>query len=152
MRKIIFAAILSLVTVLCVSATVAEINNANSIDYASSVTATIAGDGEEIDFDTKTLVVIYNLMPQRVKDLCTASYKDIAPRIEKSKPFTYQGVRITPVVTEDGTDLKFSCNGHTVVVENYTKAEFDAIFGIYSYEIYPFHHFNAVACRMRQQH
>lgn len=130
MRKIIFAAILSLVTVLCVSATVAEINNANSIDYASSVTATIAGDGEEIDFDTKTLVVIYNLMPQRVKDLCTASYKDIAPRIEKSKPFTYQGVRITPVVTEDGTDLKFSCNGHTVVVENYTKAEFDAIFGI----------------------
>lgn len=130
MRKIIFAAILSLVTVLCVSATVAEINNANSIDYASSVTATIAGDGEEIDFDTKTLVVIYNLMPQRVKDLCTASYKDIAPRIEKSKPFTYQGVRITPVVTEDGTDLKFSCNGHSVVVENYTKAEFDAIFGI----------------------
>ena len=130
MRKIIFAAILSLVTVLCVSATVAEINNANSIGYASSVTATIAGDGEEIDFDTKTLVVIYNLMPQRVKDLCTASYKDIAPRIEKSKPFTYQGVRITPVITEDGTDLKFSCNGHTVVVENYTKAEFDAIFGI----------------------
>ena len=130
MRKIFFAAILSLVTVLCVSATVAEINNANSIDYASSVTATIAGDGEEIDFDTKTLIVIYNLMPQRVKDLCTASYKDIAPRIEKSKPFTYQGVRITPVVTEDGTDLKFSCNGHTVVVENYTKAEFDAIFGI----------------------
>ena len=130
MRKIFFAAILSLVTVLCVSATVAEINNANSIDYASSVTATIAGDGEEIDFDTKTLVVIYNLMPQRVQDLCTASYKDIAPRIEKSKPFTYQGVRITPVVTEDGTNLKFSCNGHTVVVENYTKAEFDAIFGI----------------------
>ena len=130
MRKIFFAAILSLVTVLCVSATVAEVNNANSIDYASSVTATIAGDGEEIDFDTKTLVVIYNLMPQKVKDLCTASYKDIAPRIEKSKPFTYQGVRITPVVTEDSTALKFSCNGHTVLVENYTKAEFDAIFGI----------------------
>ena len=130
MRKIFFAAILSLVTVLCVSATVAEINNANSIDYASSVTAIIAGDGEEIDFDTQTLVVIYNLMPQKVKDLCAASYKDIAPRIEKSKPFTYQGIRITPVVTEDGTDLKFSCTGHTVLVENYTKAEFDAIFGI----------------------
>ena len=130
MRKIFLAAILSLVTVLCVSATVAEVNNANSIDYASSVTATIAGDGEEIDFDTKTLVVIYNLMPQKVKDLCTASYKDIAPRIEKSKPFTYQGIRITPVVTEDGTNLKFSCNGHTILVENYTKAEFDAIFGI----------------------
>ena len=130
MRKIFFAAILSLVTVLCVSATVAEINNANSIDYASSVTATIAGDDEAIDFETKSLVVIYNLMPQKVKDMCTASYKDIAPRIEKSKPFTYQGVRITPIVTENGTDLKFCCNGHTVVVENYTKSEFDAIFGI----------------------
>ena len=130
MRKIFFAAILSLVTVLCVSATVAEISNANSIDYASSVTATIAGDGEAIDFETKSLVVIYNLMPQKVKDMCTASYKDIAPRIEKSKPFTYQGVRITPIVTENGTDLKFCCNGHTVVVKNYTKAEFDTIFGI----------------------
>ena len=130
MRKIFFAALISLVTVLCVSATMAEINNANSINYASSVTATIAGESEGINFETKTLVVIYNLMPQKVKDLCTASYKDIAPRIEKSKPFTYQGVRITPVVTEDGTDLKFSCNGHTVLVENYTIAEFDAIFGI----------------------
>ena len=130
MRKIFFAAILSLVTVICVSATMAEINNANSIDYASSVTATIAGDSEDIDFDTKTLVVIYNLMPQRIKDLCSASYKDIAPRIEKSKPFTYQGIRITPVVTEGGIDLKFSCNGYTVLVENYTRAEFDAIFGI----------------------
>lgn len=130
MRKIFFAAIISLVTVLCVSATVAEIKNADSIDYSSSVTATIAGDGEEIDFETRTLVVIYNLMPQKVKDLCTASYKDIAPRIEKSKPFTYQGVRITPIVTEDGTDVKFSCNGYTIVVENYTKAEFDAVFGL----------------------
>ena len=130
MRKIFFAAVLSLVTVLCVSATVAEVTNADSMDYTSSVTATIAGDGEEIDFDTKTLVVIYNLMPQRVKDRCTASDKDIAPRIEKSKAFTYQGVRITPIQTEDGTDLKFCCNGHTVVVENYSRSEFDAIFGI----------------------
>ena len=130
MRKIFFAAIISLVTVLCVSATVAEVSNVNSMDLTSSVTATIAGDDEEINFETKTLVVIYNLMPQKVKDLCTASYKDIAPRIEKSKPFTYQGVRITPIITEDGTDLKFSCNGHTVVVKDYKKAEFDAIFGI----------------------
>ena len=130
MRKIFFFSFISLVTVLCVSATVAEVSNVNSMDLTSSVTATIAGDDEEINFETKTLVVIYNLMPQKVKDLCTASYKDIAPRIEKSKPFTYQGVRITPIITEDGTDLKFSCNGHTVVVEDYKKAEFDAIFGI----------------------
>lgn len=130
MRKIFFAAILSLVTVLCVSATVAEVTNADSMEYTSSVTATIAGDGDGIDFETKTLVVIYNLMPQKVKDLCVASYKDIAPRVEKSKAFTYQGVRITPIQTEEGTDLKFSCNGHTVVVENYSRSEFDAIFGI----------------------
>lgn len=130
MRKIFFAAIISLVTVLCVSATVAEVTNADSMDYASSVTATIAGDGEGIDFDIKTLVIIYNLMPQKVKDLCVASYKDIVPRIEKAKAFTYQGVKIVPILTEDGTDLKFSCNGHTVVVENYSRSEFDAIFGI----------------------
>ena len=127
MKKIFFAAIISLITVLCVSATVASIPADN---FSSSVTATIAGSDESIDFDTKTMVAIYNLMPQKVKDLCTASYKDIASRIEKSKPFTYQGLRITSVVTEDGTDLKFSCNGHTVLVENYTKAEFDDIFGI----------------------
>ena len=127
MKKIFFAAIISLITVLCVSATVASIPADN---FSSSVTATIAGSDEGIDFDTKTLVTIYNLMPQKVKDLCVASYKDVAPRVEKSKPFTYQGVRITPIVTEDGTDLKFSCNGHTVVVENYTKAEYDSIFGL----------------------
>ena len=128
MKKIFFAAIISLVTVLCVSATVAEINSDDN--YSSSVTATVAGMNEAIDFDTKTLVVIYNLMPQKIKDLCVASYENIAPRIEKSKPFTYQGVRITPTPTEDSTDLKFSCQGHTVVVENYTKAEFDRIFGL----------------------
>ena len=86
---------------------------------------------EGIDFDTKTLVVIYNLMPQKVKDLCVASYKDIAPRIEKTrKSFTYEGVVITPIGTANGTDLKFSCGGHSIVVKNYTKAEFDRIFGL----------------------
>ena len=129
MKKIFFAAIISLITVLCVSATVASIPADN---FSSSITATIAGSDESIDFDTKTLVVIYNLMPQKIKELCTASYKDIAPRIEKSgsNGFTYEGVKIVPIKTTDGTDLKFCCQGHTVVVENYTKAEFDAIFGI----------------------
>ena len=128
MKKIFFAAILSLVTVLCVSATVAEINSDDN--YSSSVTVTVAGMNEGIDFDTKTLVVIYNLMPQKIKDLCVSSYQDIAPRVDKSKSFTYQGIIITPIVTKDGTDLKFSCQGHSLVVENYNKAEFDAIFGI----------------------
>ena len=122
MKKFFFAAIISLVTVLCVSATVAEINSDDN--YSSSVTATIAGMDEGIDFDTKTLVAIYNLMPQKIKDLCVSSYEDIAPRIEKSgsNGFTYEGVKIVPIKTASGMDLKFSCQGHSLVVKNYTKA------------------------------
>ena len=128
MKKIFFAAIISLVTVLCVSATVVEINSDHN--YSSSVTATIAGMNEGIAFDTKTLVVIYNLMPQKIKDLCVSSYEDIAPRIEKSgsNGFTYEGVKIVPIKSASGMDLKFSCQGHSLVVKNYTKAEFDKIF------------------------
>ena len=129
MKKIFFAAIISLITVLCVSATVASIPADN---FSSSVTATIAGSDEGVDFDTKTLVTIYNLMPQKVKDLCVASYKDVAPRIEAAgtKAFTYQGVTIRPIKTDDGVDLKFTCGGHTILVENYTRSEFDSIFGL----------------------
>ena len=129
MKKIFFAAIISLVSVLCVSATVADHNSADP--YSSSITATVAGMNEGIDFDTKTVVAIYNLMPQKIKDLCISSYEDIAPRIEKSgKCFSYEGVTITPIRTANGTDLKFSCQGHSLVVKNYTKAEFDKIFGL----------------------
>ena len=130
MKKFFFAAIISLVTVLFVSATVAEVNAGDS--YSSSVTATVAGINEEIDFDTRTLVAIYSLMPQKVKELCTASYKEIAPRIEKSgnNGFTYEGVKIVPVKTANGIDLKFSCQGHSLVVKDYTKSEFDRIFGL----------------------
>ena len=129
MKKIFFAAIISLVTVLCVSATVASIPADN---FSSSVTATIAGSDESIDFDTKTMVTIYNLMPQKVKDLCVASYQDVAPRIEAAgtEGFTYEGVAIRPIKTDDGVDLKFTCGGHTIVVENYTRSEFDSIFGL----------------------
>ena len=127
MKKIIFAAIISLVTVFCVSATVANIP---TDDFSSSITATIAGSDENIDFDTKTLVTIYNLMPQKVKELCTSSYKDIAPRIERSgSRFTYQGVTITPIKTSNGMDLKFSYGGYTIHVKNYTRQEFDNVFG-----------------------
>ena len=79
MRKIFFAAIISLVTVICVSATIAEVNAADN--YSSSVTANIAGVAGDVDFDTRTLVIIYNMMPQNLKDLCIASYKDIAPKM-----------------------------------------------------------------------
>jgi hypothetical protein len=78
------------------------------------------------------LVAIYNLMPQKVKKLCASSYKSIAPRIETcaGKRFVYEGVAITPTKTANGMSLKFSYGGHTVTVENYTKAEFDKIFGL----------------------
>ena len=128
MKKFFFAAIISLVTVLFVSATVAD----TDASYSSSVTASIAGVDGDIDFDTRTLVAIYSLMPQKVKELCTASYKEIAPRIEKSgnNGFTYEGVKIVPVKTANGIDLKFSCQGHSLVVKDYTKSEFDRIFGL----------------------
>ena len=127
MKKLFFIAALSLVTVFGISATVVESSTTDS--YTSSVTASISGLGEDIDFDTKTLAAIYNLMPQKVKDLCVSSYVDIASRIEKSgKSFTYAGVKISPVKSDGKTNLKFSYGGHSVLVENYTKAEFDTIF------------------------
>ena len=130
MKKVFFVAIISLVSVFCVAATSADATA--TTNYTSSVTANIAGVDEQIDFDTKTLVAIYNLMPQKVKGLCVSSYKAIAPRVERSvgKRFTFEGVAITPIQTAEGIDLKFSCSGHTLVVENYTKAEFDRIFGL----------------------
>lgn len=129
MKKIFFAAIISLVTIVCVSATVANIP---SDDFSSSVSVTLAGSDEDIEFDTKTLVTIYNLMPQQVKDLCVASYKDVVPRIENcgSCGFVYEGVTIVPIRTDEGIDLKFKAQGHSIVVKNYTRSEFDTIFGL----------------------
>ena len=127
MKKVFFIAALSLVTVFGVSATVATPDENN----ASSVTTSIAELDEDIELDTKTLVSIYNLMPKRVKELCVDSYADISTRIEKSgRSFTYAGVNIKPLATENGADLQFSYGGHKVVVENYTKAKFDRIFGL----------------------
>ena len=129
MKKLFFIAALSLVAVFGISATVVESSTTDS--YASSVTASISGLGEDIDFDTATLATIYNLMPQRVKELCVDSYADISSRIERSgKSFTYAGVKITPIKSNGTTNLKFSYDDHSVVVENYTKAEFDKIFGL----------------------
>ena len=129
MKKFFFIAILSLVSMFSVAA---PATNVTTSTEKSSVTARISGVEEDFDFDTKTLVAIYNLMPQKVKQLCASSYKSIAPRIEKSigKRFVFEGVTITPVKTATGIDLKFSYGGHTLVVENYTKAEFDKIFGL----------------------
>ncbi|MGM9735602.1 MAG: hypothetical protein ACI3ZL_04250 [Candidatus Cryptobacteroides sp.] len=129
MKRIIYAAIISLATVLCVSATA---KNELADNYSSSVSVTIAGVDGEIDFDTKTLVAIYNLMPQKVKNLCVAGYWEIAPMIEKCGPvgFAYEGVTIVPIRTEKGTDLKFSAQGHSIVVKNYSRSEFETIFAL----------------------
>ena len=129
MKKIIFIAIFSLVSVFCVTAATTDTTAAGK---KSTVTARLSGVDEEINFDTKTLAAIYNLMPQKVKALCTSSYKSIAPRIEKSvgKHFIYQGVTISPIKTANGINLKFNYGGHSIIVENYTKAEFDKIFGL----------------------
>ena len=129
MKKIFFIAILSLVSMFSVAAPVTETTTSTK---KSSVTARISGVEESIDLDTKTLVSIYNLMPQKVKRLCVSSYKSIAPRIEKSigKRFVFEGVTITPIKTANGINLEFSYGGHTLIVENYTKAEFDRIFGL----------------------
>ena len=130
MKKVFFIAIISLVSVFCIAATTADATD--TTNYTSSVTANIAGVDEDIEFDTKTLVAIYNLMPQKVKQLSVSSYKTIAPRADRSvgKRFTFEGVAITPIQTTEGINLKFSCGGHTLVVENYTKAEFDRILGL----------------------
>lgn len=129
MKKIFLIAILSLVSVFCATATTID---ETSSAKKSSVTAKISGVDEVINLDTNTLGAIYNLMPQNVKKLCLSSYKSIAPRIEKSagKRFVYEGVTITPVKTAGKISLKFSYKGHSLVVENYTKAEFDKIFGL----------------------
>lgn len=129
MKKIIFIAIFSLVSVFSVTAATTDTTAAGK---KSTVTARLSGVDEEINFDTKTLAAIYNLIPQKVKALCTSSYKSIAPRIEKSvgKHFIYQGVTISPIKTANGINLKFNYGGHSIIVENYTKAEFDKIFGL----------------------
>ena len=129
MKKLLFIAVLSLVSVFCISATVVDYGSEESCTSSSSVS--VSGLGEDITFDVSTLTTIYNLMPQRVKDLCVDSYADVSSRIESSnKSFTYQGVKITPIKSNGQTNLKFSYGGYSVLVENYTKAKFDAIFGM----------------------
>ena len=133
MKKFFFVAAIALVSLFCISANAECTETATIENYVSSVSATIAGMDGEIDFETSKLVLAYNLMPQKVKDLCVASYKNVAPRIEKNgmRSFRYQGVTITPMKNSNGgTDLKFSYQGHTLVVNNYSRMEFDAIFGL----------------------
>ena len=131
MKKVFFVTALSIAAIFGISATAATLSTNTSSNHTSSVTATIAGMDREFVFDTETLVAIYNLMPQDVKELCVDSYADISSRIEKSnKSLTYAGVKITPTQTSEGTNLTFSRSGYKVIVNNYTKNEFDTIFSM----------------------
>lgn len=126
MKRFFFIAALATVTVFGIAATVTP-----SEEYRSFVTANISGLGKSIEFDTKTLVAIYNLLPADVQKMCVDSYVDISSRLENSdRSFTYAGVKITPTQDEGDRDLCFTYGGHKVVVEDYTKAEFDKIFGL----------------------
>lgn len=126
MKRFFFIAALATVTVFGIAATVTP-----SEEYRSYVTANISGLGKSIEFDTKTLVAIYNLLPADVQKMCVDSYADISSRLENSdRSFTYAGVKITPTQDEGDRDLCFTYGGHKVVVEDYTKAEFDKIFGL----------------------
>ena len=126
MKRFFFIAALATVTLFGIAATVTP-----SAEYRSSVTANISGLGKSIEFDTKTLVAIYNLLPADVQKMCVDSYADISSRLENSdRSFTYAGVKITPTQDEGDRDLCFTYGGHKVVVEDYTKAEFDKIFGL----------------------
>ena len=131
MKKVFFVTALSIAAIFGISATAATLSTNTSSNHTSSVTATIAGMDREFVFDTETLVAIYNLMPHDVKELCVDSYADISSRIEKSNnSLTYAGVKITPTQTSEGTNLTFSRGGYKVVVNNYTKNEFDTIFSM----------------------
>ena len=131
MKRVFFVAMLSLITLFGISATVANFGTTTSDNHPSSVTAYVAGLDKEFEFDTETLVAIYNLMPRDVQSLCRDSYTAISSRLERSsKAFTYAGVKITPISQDESTDLKFCYGRHSVVVNNYTKDEFDTIFGL----------------------
>lgn len=131
MKKVFIIATLSIVAIFGISATAANFNTKTSANYTSSVTASIAGTNSEFAFDTETLVAIYNLLPQDVKEVCVDSYSDISSKIETSnRSLTYAGVKITPIKTNEGTNLTFSLGKYKVVVNNYTKSEFDSVFGL----------------------
>ena len=131
MKKFFFVAAIALVSLFCISANAENSVSAPVDNYVSSVTANVAGLGDNIDFETGKLVLAYRLMPQKVKDLCVESYRNVSARIEKNgnRSFKYAGVHITPIKTTNGTDINFTYQGHSIVVKNYTKAEFDSIFG-----------------------
>ena len=130
MKRVFFVAILSFVAVFGISATVANFGTTTSENYLSQVTATVGGLNKEFAFDTETLVAIYNLMPAEVKEMCKDSYAHISARLERSdKAFTYAGGRISPIRSAESTDLRFTYGKHSVVVKNYTRSEFDKIFG-----------------------
>jgi hypothetical protein len=120
MKKIIFAALLALTTIICVSATTAsnsETSNSSNATVEYVIPNIISGSIQLDQFKK-----IYALMPQDVKEQAEIAYNDI---VSKNKSdFHYVGVR----VKHTETTWEFYYNGGKIIVRNATRAELNEIF------------------------
>lgn len=127
MKKIFFAAAVSLVTVFCVSATV--FNNSSSDETTSvsqsnaeieySISETINGSMPLARFTT-----IYNLLPADIQKAMRESYKSISAK--KKSQFYYCGV----LVKHYNDTWEFHHSGCSIIVRNASEEELDEIFEI----------------------
>lgn len=120
MKKIIFAALLALTTVICVSATTAsdsETSNSSNATVEYVVPNIISGS-IELDQFKKT----YALMPQDIKEQAEIAFNDIVSK-DKSD-FHYAGV----LVKHTDTTWEFHYNGAKIIVRNATRTELNEIF------------------------
>lgn len=120
MKKFIFAALLALTTIICVSATTAsnsETTNSSNATVEYVIPNIISGSIQLDQFKK-----IYALMPQDVKEQAEIAYNDI---VSKNKSdFHYAGVR----VKHTETTWEFYYNGGKIIVRNATRAELNEIF------------------------
>ena len=120
MKKIIFAALLALTTVICVSATTAsnsETSNSSNATVEYVIPNIISGSIQLDQFKK-----IYALMPQNIKEQAEIAYNDIVSK-DKSD-FHYAGVR----VKHTETTWEFHYNGAKIIVRNATRDELNEIF------------------------
>ena len=120
MKKIIFAALLALTTIICMSATTADksVNSNTSNATVEYAVPNIISGIIELDQFKK----IYALMPQDIKEQAQIAYNDIVSK-DKSY-FHYAGVR----VKHTDTTWEFHYNGAKIIVRNATRTELNEIF------------------------
>ena len=120
MKKIIFAALLALTTIICVSATTAsnsETTNSSNATVEYVVPNIISGSIQLDQFRK-----IYALMPQDIKEQAEIAYYDI---VFNDKPdFYYAGVR----VKHTDTTWEFHYNGAKIIVRNATRDQLNEIY------------------------